>query len=288
MEGPALWCYNETVMKQHNTVDYSTPIQLKLPVDPQKIIKINDPVYSFSEVMAHIDLQKYFVEKGHETGRPRYDREKLLKIVLFAFMEFGYCSVRFIHKLCETDIRFMWLLDEEEAPSHMTISNFIKQELRSSLDEIFDDINAYMFDRLDVDLDHAYIDGTKLEANANKYTWVWKKNCINSRNKVFGKLSALPEEVNEVMALYKGAVFELRQEYQVAYVGYILSTYLKAVGMTTEDFVHGKRRPDRSDQPGAYRIPQPGAGESEQHPRSASANEPKHPGRGHLWRDQVE
>ena len=41
---------------------------------------------------------------------PRYDREKLLKIVLFAFMEFGYCSVRFIQKLCETDILFLWLL----------------------------------------------------------------------------------------------------------------------------------------------------------------------------------
>ena len=70
-----------------------TPIQLKLPVDMDRIIKINDPVYSFSEVMAHIDLNKYFVEKEHETGRPRYDREKLLKIVLFAFMEYGYCSL---------------------------------------------------------------------------------------------------------------------------------------------------------------------------------------------------
>ena len=90
-----------------------TPIQLKFPVDSERIIKINDPVYSFSEVMAHIDLKRYFVEqKGHETGRPRYDREKLLKIVLFAFMEFGYCSVRYIQKLCETDIRFLWLLDE--------------------------------------------------------------------------------------------------------------------------------------------------------------------------------
>ena len=97
-------------MKQYDTVDYSTPIQLKLPVDLERIIKINDAVYSFSEVMAHIDLQKYFVEKGHGTGRPRYDREKLLKIVLFAFMEFGYCSVRSIQKLCETDIRFIWML----------------------------------------------------------------------------------------------------------------------------------------------------------------------------------
>ena len=125
-----------------------TPIQLKLPVDMERIIKINDPVYSFSEVMAHIDLNKYFVEKEHGTGRPRYDREKLLKIVLFAFMEFGYCSVRFIQKLCETDIRFLWMLDEENAPSHMTISNFIQKELSVSLDAIFNDINRYMFGKL--------------------------------------------------------------------------------------------------------------------------------------------
>ena len=99
-----------------------TPIQLKLPVDMARIIKINDAVYSFSEVMAHIDLKKYFVEKERETGRPRYDREKLLKIVLFAFMEFGYCSVRFIQKLCETDIRFLWLLDEETGSAFTKIN----------------------------------------------------------------------------------------------------------------------------------------------------------------------
>ena len=49
MEEPDLWYYNKTAMKQNNTVDYSTPIQLKLPVDLERIIKINDAVYSFSE-----------------------------------------------------------------------------------------------------------------------------------------------------------------------------------------------------------------------------------------------
>ena len=217
-----------------------TPIQLKLPVDMARIIKINDAVYSFSEVMAHIDLKKYFVEKEHETGRPRYDREKLLKIVLFAFMEFGYCSVRFIQKLCETDIRFLWLLDEENAPSHMTISNFIHNELSDSLEDIFNDINNYMFGQLGVDLDHAYIDGTKLEANANKYTWVWKKSCIKSRNATFAKLTQLLEEVNAFMAFYQRVVFEVRQEYSVEYVKYILDTFLEATGMSVSDFVHGK------------------------------------------------
>ncbi len=210
-------------------------------MDLEKIIKINDPVYSFTEVMAHIDLHKYFVEKKeHETGRPRYDREKLLKIVLFAFMEFGYCSARYIQKLCETDIRFMWLLDEEEAPSHTLINDFIKYELSANLEEIFNDINSYVFAELDVDLNHAYIDGTKIEANAGKYTWEWKKSSIRSRNNIFGKLTALLEEVNQDMALYKKAVFETRQEYAIEYVEYILHTYLEAVGMSPEDFVHGK------------------------------------------------
>lgn len=228
-------------MKNNITEVYSTPIQLKLPVDLERIIKINDPVYSFSEVMAHIDLQKYFVEeKEHETGRPRYDREKLLKIVLFSFMEFGYCSVRFIRKLCETDIRFLWILDEEKAPSHMTISNFIHNELSSCIQDIFDGINSYMFSQLNVDLNHSYIDGTKIEANANKYSWVWKKGCIRSRNNVFGKISVLLEDINAYMVLYQRAVFEIRQEYAIEYVEYILRTFLDAAAMNKEDFLHGK------------------------------------------------
>ena len=55
-----------------------TPVQLKLPVDLENIIEINDAVYAFNEVVSHIDLKKYFVEKGCKaTGRPRYEREKL-------------------------------------------------------------------------------------------------------------------------------------------------------------------------------------------------------------------
>ena len=54
-------------MKKNNTKVYYTPIQLKLPVDFEKIIEIDDSVYTFNEVMNHIDLQKYFVVKGYKT-----------------------------------------------------------------------------------------------------------------------------------------------------------------------------------------------------------------------------
>ena len=108
------------------------------------------------------------------------------------------------------------------------------------MEDIFNDINSYIFGQLGVDLDHAYIDGTKLEANANKYTWVWKKSCIKSRNATFSKLTQLLEEVNTFMAFYQRAVFEVRQEYTVEYVKYILATFLEATGMSESDFVHGK------------------------------------------------
>jgi len=61
-----------------------------MPVDMERMIEINDSVYSFNEVMRHIDLKRYFVEKEHKTGHLPYDKEKLLKVVLFGFMENGY------------------------------------------------------------------------------------------------------------------------------------------------------------------------------------------------------
>ena len=77
--------------------------QLKLPVEISTIIEISDPVYTFCEVMDSIDLRKYLAAPESRTGRKRYNSEILLKVTLFAFMEYGYASVRSIEKLCKTD-----------------------------------------------------------------------------------------------------------------------------------------------------------------------------------------
>ncbi len=62
--------------------------QLKLPLEIEKLIDIADPVYTFCDVMEHIDLTQYFVDdKDYKTGRPKCDAQKLLKVILFAFME---------------------------------------------------------------------------------------------------------------------------------------------------------------------------------------------------------
>ena len=165
-------------MKTNITRKYYTPYQLKLPLEIEKIIEISDPVYTFCEVMENIDLRKYLAVKESRTGRKRYSPEILLKIILFAFMENGYVSTREIEKLCKTDIRFMYLLDEHPAPSHMTIDNFMNDVLSVSISDIFNEINGYIFKEENVDVNHVYIDGTKIAANANKNSWVWKKSSV--------------------------------------------------------------------------------------------------------------
>lgn len=188
-------------MKNKNTPHvYNTPYQLKIPLEIEKIIEISDLVYTFCEVLNQIDLKRYLVIKENRTGRKRFDSETLLQVVLFAFMEHGYVSVREIEKLCKTDIRFMWLLQEMKAPSFITIDNFMKNCLVDSMDEILSDINAYIFRKEKVDLEHIYIDGTKITANANKYSWVWKKSSIKNHDKTFHRIGALLEEINASLA----------------------------------------------------------------------------------------
>lgn len=75
--------------------------------------------------MDHIDLSGHFVAKGYKTGRPRCEEQQLLKVILFAFMENGVCSIRDIEKFCRNDIRYMYLLDEMKALSFAAFGSLI-------------------------------------------------------------------------------------------------------------------------------------------------------------------
>ena len=227
------------MLLNQNTNDNYTARQLKLPLEIEKLIDISDPVYTFCEVMDHIDLSRYFVEKGCKTGRPRCDEQKLLKVILFAFMEHGICSLRYIEKLCRNDIRYMYLLDGMKAPSFATFGNMIRKELTDSIEQIFLDMNTYIFDKDHVDLQHTYIDGTKIEANSNRYTWVWKKSCTKNRGKVFEKISTLIDAMTQEVLGYLNVKLEKREEYAIDYVSELLEMYRKVINLDESTFVSG-------------------------------------------------
>lgn len=75
-----------------------------------------------------------------------------MKVILFAFMERGYPSLREIEKLCKIDIRFLWLLDEMPAPSYATICTFINDELNCSLEEIIREGNDQLLPAYNVQM----------------------------------------------------------------------------------------------------------------------------------------
>ena len=150
------------------------------------------------------------------------------------------CSLREVEKLCRNDIRFMYLLDGMKAPSFATFGNFIRKELTVSIEQIFKDINAYIFETEQVDLQHAYIDGTKLQANANRYSWVWKKSCLKNRRKVFEKLTALIDAMNTEVLGYLGVKFEKREEYAIEYVEELLEKYSLVTNLDIRRFVDRK------------------------------------------------
>ena len=223
-----------------NTNGNYNPRQLKLPLDIEKIIDISDPVYSFSEIVDSIDFTSHFAVEESKTGRPRYNPTVMLKIILFSFMENGYLSLRNIEKSCKTDIRYMWLLDGMAAPSFATFGNFIRDELTDSVQDIFLAINQVIFEKDNVDLEHAYIDGTKIEANANKYTWVWKKSCAVNRDKVFLKVTELLNKINTEELAFLKIKFETRTEYAIEYLDDILNKYAELYGLNPQSFISGK------------------------------------------------
>ena len=72
-------------------------------------------------------------------------------------MENGYVSLREIEKSCKTDIRYMWILDDMKVPSFVTIGNFIRENLTTSIELIFTQINKIIFEKENVDLEYTYI-----------------------------------------------------------------------------------------------------------------------------------
>jgi len=189
-------------------------IQMKLPLEVEILINPTDPVVSFKEVMEGVNLSKYLKNDSSETrGRDGYDPEVLLKIVLFAFM-INVRSTRKIESLCRNDIRFMYLSDEAR-PSHTTICNFINDYLIDEIENISNDIVKYIVEKQNIDTSTVFIDGTKIEAFPNKYTWVWKNACITSRDRQFKHLKVLFQNINNSSLLEPGLAFDVKDSYSI-------------------------------------------------------------------------
>ena len=216
-----------------------TAFQFKFPLDFYTNVPNNDPVTSFVEIMKGLDTSKYFKTIPHR-GNQGYDPHMMLNIVLFAFMN-KVPSLRELETLCKYDIRYMWMADNE-TPSFMAFQRFISNTLTHEIEDIFYDVCHRLIELDNVDLSKLYIDGTKIEANAKKNSFVWKKSLINRRNKVFEKTTA---EITYLNTQYKFN-YETNTKYNASFIGQIADDLMSYMVQNKIDLVYGtgKRKHD--------------------------------------------
>ena len=181
--------------KIHFISDNSKQIVL-FPSNLDEKIAIDDPVRVLNRLIGEIDLSCFY-KLYKELGRSAYHPRIMLKAVLYAYMNNIY-SCRKIEKALCRDVHFMWLTGKSY-PDHDTINRF-RNRVKKEINQIFTQLVLLLADKGLVSLDVEYVDGTKIESKANKYTFVWKKTVEKNRAKLLAKIKALLSQIDDVIA----------------------------------------------------------------------------------------
>ena len=197
-------------------------------------LPLNSEVRTYAEVMKGIDLGKYFKKRQETRGRLPKNRIRILNAILFGYMV-DVRSTREIENACRNDIRFMWLMGQLEAPSHTLIASVIKElstDLNMIFKEVLDEVEKY--DPTDTSVLH--IDGTKIEADANRYTFVWKKSIVKYQTKLYEKISESLSKLNTITALN----VKQQQSYKASTLKRIVSKVETVIRKAGIELVYGK------------------------------------------------
>ena len=171
---------------------------------PQRIdrdIPKDDPVRILKSVIESLDLSG-FKKLYHERGRSPYHPKMMLMVILYSYMNNVY-SCRKIEKLLYRDIYYIWLSGYQR-PDFATINRF-RNRVKNEIGHIFTLLVLILVEKGFVTLEVEYLDGTKIESKANKYTFVWRKSVERNREKLLEKIRVLLQQINEQMAQDKAA-----------------------------------------------------------------------------------
>ncbi len=168
--------------------DYSPNQILLLPPSLEEMIDPNHPVRIVNQVIDKLDLD-LLIKKYKGGGCSSYHPRLLLKLVVYGYLSNQYSS-RKIEQATRQNIHFMWL-SAMSYPDHNTINRFRSDRLNGVLKEIFSQVVLLLVDKGIITLKEAYLDGTKIEANANRYTFVWGRSISKSKDRIKKQLDEL-------------------------------------------------------------------------------------------------
>ena len=147
--------------------------QIKLPLDVEILIPADDPVRLLSAFVEGMELRDLYQTYGKIKKNQATPRQ-LLKIMVYAGMNRIYSS-RDIETACRRDINFMYLLEGKPAPDHATFARFISLHFAQCSKKTLAEVTKLLYSLGEISGKSIFIDGTKIESVANKYTFVWKR-----------------------------------------------------------------------------------------------------------------
>ncbi|PTJ69991.1 transposase, partial [Staphylococcus kloosii] len=146
------------------------------------LIPENDIAHYVNQIVETIPNETFY-ELKHSRGASSYHPKLMLKIILYSYTQSVF-SGRRIESLLKDSIRMMWL-SQNQTPSYGTINRFrINPIMDKLLQSLFINFRTQLVELNLIDEHSLYIDGTKIEASANKYTFVWRKNTERYNSKV--------------------------------------------------------------------------------------------------------
>lgn len=168
-----------------------------LPPDLNDLIAANHPVRIVDAILEKIDIAPV-IRLYKPGGTSSYHPRMLLKVLVYAYINNIYSS-RKIEEAVAQNIHYMWLSGMSK-PDHNTINRFRGVRLQNTLKPIFNQVVLLLCDEGLLNIKDLYTDGTKIEANANRYTFVWGKAIKRNRERIKEQLNDLWKYAQSVAA----------------------------------------------------------------------------------------
>ena len=175
---------------------YSQTEQWLLPPSLDELVPENHFVRIVSKTVDELRIEDVFAKYTKGGGASRYNPVMLLKVLVYCYMTGTYSS-RQIAKQCRENVNVMWLTGFQK-PDFRTINKFRSEKLKDSIEEIFVATVKLLNKKGYVSLEKYFVDGTKIESAANKYTFVWKKAVEKNEKKLDEKLRIFLSDVDEI------------------------------------------------------------------------------------------
>ena len=168
-----------------------------LPPSYEELIPVNHPARVINSIIDRIDISD-ILKTYNGGGNSCFNPKSMLKILIFAYLN-NIHSSRKIEQQLKENILYMWLGGCIK-PYFRTINLFRSKRLKDSFAGIFTQVVKLLHDYGFVSLDVQYIDGTKIESMANKYTFVWKKSIEKNDAKLKAKTNAVLDQIESLIS----------------------------------------------------------------------------------------